>query len=44
MNKIKLVCTFQMQDLIAKYVELSKEDPEQDASWQPLAKDGQTKV
>ncbi|KAL5259144.1 hypothetical protein ACHWQZ_G009559 [Mnemiopsis leidyi] len=34
----------QMQDLINKYVELSKQDPESEPSWQCLSKSGETKI
>ena len=33
-----------MQELINKYVELSKQDPEAEPSWQCLSKSGVTKV
>ena len=34
----------QMQELINKYIELSKQDPEAEPSWQVLSKSGETKV
>lgn len=34
----------QMQELINKYVDLSKQDPENEPSWQCLSKSGDTKA
>eukprot|EP00116_Pleurobrachia_bachei_P003812 sb/3464074/ len=34
----------QMQELINKYIELSKQDPEAEPSWQVLSKSGETKI
>lgn len=34
----------QMQELINKYVQLSKQDPENDPSWQPVSNSGVTRI
>ena len=34
----------QMQDTIAKYKIISKEDPETSESWSPVAKEGGTRI